>query len=53
MAEKKFYDIGARGNCYKTIYARNLQNFIVSHNVCPRQAFQSSLMFVGKARNLP
>ncbi len=39
--------------CHKTFYIRNLIIFVKSYSVCPWQAFQPSLMFVGKTRSLP
>jgi len=42
---KKFYNIGPREQCYKTLFVRNLGNFVISTSVCP---FQPSLMFASK-----
>ncbi len=35
------------GQCYKAVYSRKLQIFVVSYSVCP---WQTSLMFAGKVR---
>jgi hypothetical protein len=42
----QFYTTGPSAQCYKTFYVRNLV-FV------PGKPFQSSLLFVGKARSLP
>ena len=34
---------------YKTFYSQNLQISVISYSVCPWQALEPSLMFVGKA----
>jgi hypothetical protein len=45
---KSIYKIGSCAQCYKTFYIRNLQIIVISQSVYPWQAFQLSLMFVGK-----
>ncbi len=42
-----------RAQFYKTFYGRNLQIFVIDYSVSPWQAFQTSLIFVGKDRGLP
>ncbi len=38
---KMFRNIGPRAQCYKTFYGCNLRIFLISHSVCPWQAFES------------
>ncbi len=50
--EKKFCGFETRGQCYKTRYVCKLRILVISQSVCPWQPFQTSLLFVGKARSL-
>ncbi len=36
---QKMLALLSRGRCYKTFYRRNLRVFMISYDVCPRQAF--------------
>ncbi len=46
-------DFLTRRQSYKTFYCRYLRIFVISQSVCPWQAFQAYLMFMGKERSLP
>jgi hypothetical protein len=46
---KKFYNIGHRAQCYKTIYVCDLRMLKISCSVC---GWQASLVFVGKVKSL-
>ncbi len=49
---KKFYEIDTWCQCYKPFFC-NLQSFVISQSVCPRQAFPAESIVSDKARSLP
>ncbi len=53
LTPKKIYVIEPIAQCYRTLYDRNLQMFVVSQSVFLGMAFQPSLKFVSKAAAYP
>ncbi len=45
-----FYDKGPWGQCYKTIFLRNLQIFVISWSGCPWQAFPAQFIVSGQGQ---
>jgi hypothetical protein len=53
MLHKGTIDFLSWGKCYKTFYGRNLRFFKYARQFLLGKPFQTSLIFVGKARSLP